>query len=191
MQLMEKQRLARQAICSGDTLTASGPNSNSSSSNHVVSSNSSVVGTTGSTTTRLSSSSSTSSLVQLTNGGPSIVATVTTNQPHNQGQVGHPATNSIKTEPGHQIHQTTNGTTRLATAVMTTAGSSNGHHHGSQDRPFLLNLSQFQTTGGLIILNGKPTVTTTSGGGVGVTQNHSASVQATHHSALAAVQNLK
>ncbi|XP_035709365.1 calmodulin-binding transcription activator 2 isoform X2 [Folsomia candida] len=190
MQLMEKQRLARQAICSGDTLTASGPNSNSSSSNHVVSSNSSVVGTTGSTTTRLSSSSSTSSLVQLTNGGPSIVATVTTNQPHNQGQVGHPATNSIKTEPGHQIHQTTNGTTRLATAVMTTAGSSNGHHHGSQDRPFLLNLSQFQTTGGLIILNGKPTVTTTSGGGVGVTQNHSASVQATHHSALAAVQNL-
>jgi hypothetical protein len=186
--LLEKQRLARQSVTSGDTLTlASGPSSNSSSSNQMVTSCGGG-GTSGSTTTaRLSSSSSTSSLIQMTNNGPSIGATVTTAPQQTHAP-------QIKTEAHQSQHQQTqligmNGGARMTAAVMTT---NNGPHHSTQaDRPFVFNLSQFQSSGGLIILNGKPTVTT-PGAGVGVTQqNHTASVQTTHHSALAAVQNLK
>jgi len=70
--------------------------------------------------------------------------------------------------------------------VNLTAGSGNS----APERPFVLNLSQFQTAGGLIILNGKPAAAS-----VACQSSLASSQSARHHnshsSAMTTVQNVR
>ncbi|CAL8140636.1 unnamed protein product [Orchesella dallaii] len=163
IQLMEKQRLARQSVSiSGDTLVSVSKtpnNANSSPLNQAVlnvnSSGASISGSGcgGVPAGRLSSSSSSSSSLQhlpnLPTTGPSVTMTASVASSMGTNSLTFPSS----VPEGCDVTVDNLHHNRLASTVNMTATSGSS----VPERPFVLNLSQFQTAGGLIILNGKPT----------------------------------
>lgn len=163
---MEKQRLARQSVSvSADALVPVTVTANNASSNPCnpgivnVSLNgggsAGASGCVGVPTGRLSSSSSSSSSLQQmpnlpSNGSPAVAASVANGVCATSGAFPSPVGGSceVTSDSLHQHPQHN----RVATTVNLTAGTGSS----APERPFVLNLSQFQTAGGLIILNGKP-----------------------------------
>lgn len=206
LQLMEKQRLARQSVSvSADALVPVTVSANTGNSNGCnpgivnVSLNgggsSGAGGCGGVPTGRLSTSSSSSSSMQQmpslsSNGSPAVQVSIANGVcagtggafPSPVGGSCEVTSDNLQQHPGQH--------NRVATTVNLTAGTGGS----APERPFVLNLSQFQTAGGLIILNGKPAATAAAvacQSSLASSQSAAARHHTNHSSALTTVQNIR